>query len=87
MPFFLRAAPVAYGSSQAGVKPKLQLLAYATAIAMQDPSHICNLHHCSQQCHILNSLSEARDRTHNLMVPSQFISATSQKELPRFLRV
>ena len=29
-----------------------------------------SLHHSSLQCWILNPLSEARDRTHNLMVPS-----------------
>ena len=38
-----------------------QLLAYATATAMQDPSCIFGLHHSSQQCLILNPLSEARD--------------------------
>ena len=31
--------------------------------------HICNLHHSSRQCRILNPLSEARDQTRNLMVP------------------
>ena len=31
---------------------------------------VCNLHHSSQQCWILNLLSKARDRTHNLMVLS-----------------
>ena len=30
---------------------------------MPDPSHVCDLHHSSQQCLILNLLSEARDRT------------------------
>ena len=54
-----------------GVQLELQLLAYTTAIATSDPSHICNLHHSSQQCRILNPLSEARDQTNNLMVPSQ----------------
>ena len=38
---------------------------------MRDPSHICDLHHSSRQCRILNPLSKARDRTHNLMVSSQ----------------
>ena len=42
------------------VKWELQLLAYATAIAMQDPSPICDLHHSSWQCQVLNSLSKAR---------------------------
>ena len=32
-----------------GVESELQLLAYATATAMQDPSHVCDLHHSSQQ--------------------------------------
>ena len=54
-----------------GVELKLQLLAHATAIAMQDPSCICDPHHSSWQCQILNPLSEARDGTHNLMIPSQ----------------
>ena len=53
-----------------GVVSELQLLAYTTTRAMPDPSHICNLHHCLQQCWILNPLSETRDRTSNLMVPS-----------------
>ena len=30
---------------------------------MQDRSHICNLHHISGQCRILNPLSKARDGT------------------------
>ena len=37
---------------------------------MQDPSHVCDLHHSSQQHQILNPLSKARDRILNLMVPS-----------------
>ena len=54
-----------------GAELELQLLAYATVRAMQDPSHVCNLHQSSRQHQILNPLSEARDRTHNLMVPSR----------------
>ena len=54
-----------------GVESELQLPAYTTATATPDPSHICDLHHSSQQRRILNLLSEARDRTHNLMVPSR----------------
>jgi len=50
---------------------ELQLLAYARATAFQDPSLICDLYHSSWQRRILNPLSKARDRTHNLMVPSQ----------------
>ena len=44
-----------------GVKLELHLLAYTTATAMLDPSCICNLHHSSRQCQILNLLSKARD--------------------------
>ena len=40
------------------VKLELQLLAYATATTMPDPSHICDLHHSSHQCKILNLLSQ-----------------------------
>ena len=43
-----------------GVKSELQLPAYATAIAMPDWSHICDLYHISLQHEILNPLSEAR---------------------------
>ena len=56
--------------SRLGVKSELQLPAYTTATATQDPSHICKLHHSSRQCRILNPLSEARYRTRVLMVPS-----------------
>ena len=54
-----------------GVQSQLWLLAYSTATAMQDPSQICNLHHRSLQHQNLSPLREARDQTHNLMVPGQ----------------
>ena len=53
-----------------GVQSELQLLAYATATAMWDPSPICNLHYSLQQHQILNPLSEASDQIGSLMVPS-----------------
>ena len=49
------------------VTPELQLLVYTTATATQDLSHVCDLRHSSQQCQLLNPLSEARDRIHILM--------------------
>ena len=64
------AAPVAYGSSQARVDFELQLPAYTTATATPDPGCVCDLHHSLWQCRTLNLLSEARDQTHNLMVPN-----------------
>ena len=44
-----------------GVELELQLLAYTTPTASRDLSLVCNLHHSSQQCRILNPLGEARD--------------------------
>ena len=52
-----------------GVKLELQLPAYTTAT--WDPSHVCSLHHSSQQRWTLNTLSKARDRTCVLMNASQ----------------
>ena len=54
-----------------GVEWELQPLAYTTATATRVLSHVCDLHHSSQQCRILDPLSGARDRTHVLMDPSQ----------------
>ena len=48
---------------------RIQLEAYTRATPTQDPSH--STHHSSRQCQILNPLSEARDQTCNLMVPSR----------------
>ena len=49
-----------------GVKLELELLAYATAMAMWDLSHVCNLYHC-----IPNPLNEVRDQTCILMDTSR----------------
>ena len=46
-----------------GVESELQLLAYATATATWDLSHVCDLCHSSKQHQILNPLSKARDQT------------------------
>ena len=48
-----------------GVELELQLPAYT--IATWDPSCILNLYHSSEQCHILQPLSKARNLTHILM--------------------
>ena len=52
-----------------GVQSEIQLPAYATATAMWDPSCVCDLHHSSWQCQILNPLIEVRDQPHNLILP------------------
>ena len=62
-----------------GVRSELQLLAHTTAIAMWDPSHVCDLHHGSWQRRILNPLSKPRDRTAWTLVG--FVSAEPQREL------
>ena len=54
-----------------GVELELQLPVYSTAIARPDPSHVCDLHHSSQQHGIPHPLSGARDQICVLMDPSQ----------------
>ena len=80
-----RAAPLAYGGSQARGRIGAVSPAYATGTAMQDLSHVCNLHHSLQQRQILNLLSEAGDQTHNLMFLVRFVSTAPWWELPRIL--
>ena len=54
-----------------GVESELQLPAHTRVTAMQDPSHVCDLHwRMVGNAMILNPLSEARDRAHILMDPS-----------------
>ena len=53
------------------VQLELQPPAYTTAIATWEPSHVCDLHHSSQQHEILNPLNKARDRTLILMDTGQ----------------
>ena len=64
-----------------GVESELQLLAYTIAMAMLDPSHICDLHLSLQQCQILNLLSKARDRTLILIDTSQVLNPLSHNGL------
>ena len=59
---FLRWHPRHMEVPRLKVKSELQLPAYTTATATQDPSHIFNLQH-----QILNPLSEARDQALILM--------------------
>ena len=59
--FFLGPYPQHMEVPRPGVESELQLPAYATATAMPDPSHVCDLHPSSWQCQILNPLSEPKD--------------------------
>ena len=76
--YFRYASPTAYGSSQARGRIRATPAGLPTATATQDLSCVCNLHHSSRRCLILNPLSEAGDQTCNLMVISQirFLCAT-----------
>ena len=58
--FFLRPHQRHMEVPRLGVELELQLQAYATAIAMPDPSCIHNLHHRSRPHRILQPLREAR---------------------------
>ena len=58
---FLRPHLLHMEVSGLGVESELQLPAYTTAAAMQDPNCIFDLQGSSWQCWILNPLSEARD--------------------------
>ena len=69
--FLFRTAPAAYGSFQNRGWIRAAVAAYTTNTAIQDPSSICNQHHCSQQCWILNPMSGARDQTPALMDTSR----------------
>ena len=68
-----------------GVELELLLLAYTTAKAMWDPSHICKLHHSSRQHWTLNPLSEASDQTRNLMVPSWIHFCCAMTGTPKYI--
>ena len=64
---------------------ELQLPVYTTDTATPDLSHIFDLHHSSQQRQILNPLTEARDRTCNLMDPSRVCFCGATTGTPREL--
>uniref|UniRef100_A0A8D0Q2C6 Uncharacterized protein n=1 Tax=Sus scrofa TaxID=9823 RepID=A0A8D0Q2C6_PIG len=68
---FYRAVPVAYGGAQATGLIRAVASGLCQSHSNTDLCHICDLHHSSWQCQILNPLRKARDQSHNLMVPSQ----------------
>ena len=57
------AVPAIYGSSLVRGQIGAAAATYATATATRVSSHICDLHHSSWQCQILNPGSKARDQT------------------------
>ena len=83
--FFLlfRAAPEANGSSQAWGRIEATTTSLCHSHRTRDLSHICKLHHSSQQLWIPNSLSKARDCTCILMDTSHIRFHCAMKETPR----
>ena len=80
--FLFWVAPVVYGIFQAkGRLGGTALPAYTTAKATQDLSHVCDLHHSSQQRRISDPLSEARDGTTSSWILVGFVSTAPQQEL------
>ena len=65
-----------------GVKSELHQPAYTTGTEIPGSSHICNLHHGSRQCRILNPLNKTRDRT-CILTDDRFVSAEPQWELQK----
>ena len=62
-----------------GVEWELQLLAYATATASRDPSHIFDLCHSLLQCWLLKPVREARDQICILMVTIWVLNQLSHR--------
>ena len=60
-----------------GVESELQLPAYPTATATWDLSSVCDPHHSSWQCQVLNPPSQARDWIHILMDTSWILLCCS----------
>ena len=81
--FFVLLGPCPW--HRLGVESEPQLPAYAIAIATQDLSHICDLHHSSWQCQILNPLSEAMNRSLILRDTSQVRYHWATMGTPSFL--
>ena len=81
-----RATPTAYGGSQVRVLIGA-VAAYTTATATPDLSHICDLHHSSQQRQILNPLKEARDRTAASWFLVRLVSAAPRNFLCHYFKV
>ena len=82
---FLGPHPWQMDIPRLGVESELQLLAYTTTTATQDPSHVCDLHQSSPQRWILSPRSEARDRTHDFMVPSRMCFRCATTPSPTYL--
>ena len=65
-----------------GVESELQLLAYATATATQDLSHVCNPRSSSWQHQILHPRVRPGIESTSSWILVGFVSAVPQQELP-----
>ena len=75
-----RAEPTACGGSQARGWIGATAASLHHSHSKRDLSCLCDLHHSSQQCQILNPLSEAEPISSWILV--RFISIAPQRELP-----
>ena len=62
---------MAYVGSQARGLIRAGAASLSAATAMQDPRHLCDLHHSSRQHLVFNPLTQARDQNCVLMATSQ----------------
>ena len=81
--FFLGPNPRHMEIPRPWIEPELKLLAYTTATATQDLSHVCNLQHRSLQRQIPEPLSEARDRPCIPMDTSRICFRCTTKGIPQ----
>ena len=66
-----------------GVKSELQLTAYTTATATQYLSHVCDLHHSSQQHCIANPPRRPGIKPKSSWMLVGFVSSAPQREHPK----
>jgi len=80
------AAAEAYGSSQSSslIRAESADLCHTHSSTRSEPSHVCNLHHCSWQHWILNPLNEVRDRNCVLMDTSRLHDHWAMTGTPLF---
>ena len=79
--FFLGPQPQCTEVPRLGVELELQVPAYAIAAATQDPSHVCDLHHSSQQHWILNHWAKPGIETASSWWLVRFVFAEPWREL------
>ena len=80
--FVFRAEPKHMEIPRLEVQSELQPLAYATATARWDPSHVSDLHHSSRQHRILHPLRGPGIKPATSWFLVGFVSAEPQQELP-----